>query len=102
MTVPVTVSQLAVAPVKGMRLQCASEVQLGWHGVTGDREFLVIGEDGTLLLTGRTPALLQIEPAWDRVRNVLALRFPDGSIVKDIPRPGACAATRTYNGREIP
>ena len=102
MTVPVTVSQLAIAPVKGMRLQCTSEVQLGQHGVTGDREFLVIGENGELLLTGRTPALLQIEPAWDRVRNVLMLGFPDGDVVQDRPAPGAPATTRMYDGREIP
>jgi uncharacterized protein YcbX len=43
---PVTVSQLAVAPVKGMRLHGTREIRLGQHGVTGDREFLVIGEDG--------------------------------------------------------
>ncbi|MGH3203319.1 MAG: MOSC domain-containing protein [Streptosporangiaceae bacterium] len=99
---PVTVSQLAIAPVKGMRLQAASEIRLGQHGVIGDREFLVIGADGTLLLTGRTPALLQIEPAWDPTREVLALRFPDGTVVQDIPEPGAPAATRMYDGREIP
>ena len=99
---PVTVSQLAVAPVKGMRLHGTSEIRLGQHGVTGDREFLVIGEDGTLLLTSRTPALMQIEPAWDPVRDVLALRFPDGSVVQDTPEPGASAATRMYDGREIP
>ena len=39
--------------VKGMRLQCVSEVQLEQHGVFGDREFLVIGHDGKLFLTGR-------------------------------------------------
>ena len=99
---PVTVSQLAIAPVKGMRLHGTSEIRLGRHGVTGDREFLVIGEDGTLLLTSRTPALMQIEPAWDPTRDVLALRFPDGSVVQDTPEPGACAATRMYDGREIP
>ena len=99
---PVTVSQLAIAAVKGMRLHDTSEIRLGQHGVTGDREFLVIGEDGKLLLTGRTPALLQIEPAWDRARDVLALRFPDGRVVQDTPEPGACAVTRMYDGREIP
>jgi uncharacterized protein YcbX len=78
-----TVSQLATAPVKGMRLQCTSEIRLGRYGVIGDREFLVIGEDSKLLLTTRTPALLQIEPAWDRARDVLALRFPDGNVVQD-------------------
>jgi uncharacterized protein YcbX len=102
MRVPVSVSQLAIAPVKGMRLQSTSEIRLGQHGVIGDREFLVVGEDGRLLLTTRTPALLQIEPAWDRAREVLALRFPDGSVVQDTPEPGASAATRTYDGREIP
>jgi MOSC domain-containing protein len=100
--VPVTVSQLAIAPVKGMRVHGTSEIRLGQHGITGDREFLVIGVDGKLLLTGRTPALLQIEPAWDRARGVLALRFPDGTVVQDTPEPGAPVATRTYDGREIP
>lgn len=99
---PVSVSELAVAPVKGMRLQGTSEVELGQHGVTGDREFLVIGADGKLLLTAQTPALLQIEPAWDRVRNVLTLRFPDGEVVQATPEPGAPATTRMYDGREIP
>jgi uncharacterized protein len=99
--VPVTVSQLAVAPVKGMRLQHTTEVQLGQHGVTGDREFLVVGQDGKLLLTGRTPALLHVEPAWDRVRNVLTLCFPDGDVVQDRPEPGPRATVRMYDGREI-
>lgn len=99
---PVTVSQLAIAPVKGMRLQRTSEIRLGQHGVTGDREFLVIEKDCTLLLTGRTPALLEIEPAWDRAREVLALRFPDGNVVQDTPEPGTSAVTRMYDGREMP
>jgi len=100
--VPVTVSRLAIAPVKGMRLQGTSEIRLGQHGVTGDREFLVIGENGKLLLTSQAPALLHIEPAWDRARGILALRFPDGNVVQDTPVPGGSAATRMYDGREIP
>jgi uncharacterized protein len=102
MSVPVAVCQLAIAPVKGMRLQHVGEVQLGPHEVTGDRDFLVIGQDGKLLLTARTPALLSIEPAWDRARNALELRFPDGNVVQDTPEPGAPAVTRMYNGRKIP
>jgi uncharacterized protein YcbX len=100
--VPVTVSELATAPVKGMRLHGTSEIRLAKHGVTGDREFLVVGPDGTLLLTSRTPALVQVEAAWDRARDVLALHFPDGSVVQDTPEPGAFATTRNYDGREIP
>jgi uncharacterized protein YcbX len=99
--VPVTVSRLAIAPVKGLRLLSASEITVGPHGVTGDRKFLVVGDDGKLLLTARTPALLTIEPAWDRARGVLALRFPDGNVVQGTPEPGAPAVTRMYDGREI-
>lgn len=99
---PVSVSELAVAPVKGMRLQCTGEVELGPHGVTGDREFLVIGEDGKLLLTGQTPALLRVEPAWEPARNILTLRFPDGVTVQDSPEHGVPATTRMYDGREMP
>jgi uncharacterized protein len=99
---PVTVSQLAIAPVKGMRLQRTAEIWLGRHGVSGDREFLVVEDDGKLLLTARNPRLLQIEPTWEPARNVLALRFPDGSVVQDAPGPGTAAVTRMYDGREIP
>jgi len=99
---PVTVSQLAIAPVKGMRLQRSTEVQLGHHGVIGDREFLVVDDDCKLLQTSRNPGLLRIEPSWEPARNVLALRFPDGSVVHDAPEPGSAAITRMYDGREIP
>jgi uncharacterized protein len=98
----VTVSRLAMAPVKGMRLQGVSDIQLGQHGITGDREFLVVGEDGKLLLTSDVPELVQVEPAWDRERNVLTLTFPDGDVVQDTPEPGETATTRMYDGREIP
>ena len=102
MTVPVTVSRLAIAPVKGMRLQCTSELQLGQHGISGDRQFLVVGEDGDLLLTARFPALLRVEAAWDEARTVLTLGFPDGDVVQDTPECGRRATTRMYDGREIP
>jgi uncharacterized protein len=99
---PVTVSQLAIAPVKGMRLQRSAKIQLGHHGVTGDREFLIVDDYGKLLLTGRNPGLLRIEPSWEPARNLLALRFPDGSVVQDAPEPGTAAVTRMYDGREVP
>jgi uncharacterized protein len=100
--VAVTVSQLAIAPVKAMRLQRCTEVQVGYHGVAGDREFLIVDEDGKLLLTARNPGLVRIEPSWEPAGNVLVLRFPDGSVVQDTPEPGPAAVTRTYDGREIP
>ena len=99
---PVTVAQLAVAPVKGMRLQRRTEIRLGHHGVAGDREFLIVDADGNLLGTAKNPGLLRIEPSWDPARHLLALRFPDGSVVQDAPEPGTAAVTRMYDGRQIP
>jgi len=96
-----TVSQLALAPVKGMRLQDTGEIELGPDGITGDREFLVVGADGKLLLTARNPEMVRVAPRWDRTRNVLMLRFPDGDVVQDEPALGAPATTRMYDGREI-
>ena len=66
---PVTVSQLAIAPVKGMRLQRSTQIQLGRHGVAGDRAFLIVDDDGKLLQTARNPGLLRIEPSWDPARR---------------------------------
>jgi uncharacterized protein YcbX len=99
---PFTVSELAIAPVKGMRLQRRPEIRLCHHGVAGDREFLIVNGQGKLLLTARNPGLLRIEPRWEPDRNLLALRFPDGSLVEDAPGPGTAAVTRMYDGREIP
>jgi uncharacterized protein len=99
---PVTVSQLAIAPVKGMRLQRTADIQLAKHGVTGDREFLVIGHDSKLLLSSRFPELMQVEPTWDRESNLLTLSFPNGDLVRDTPEPGPAASTRMYGGRELP
>ena len=99
---PVIVSQLAIAPVKGMRLQRSTEIQLGHHGVAGDREFLIVDADCRLLLSSRNPGLLRIDPSWDPAQNLLALRFPDGSVVQDAPGPGTAAVIRMHDGRELP
>lgn len=99
---PITVSELAIAPVKGMRLDRRAEVQIGRSGIKGDREFFVVDHDCKLLLSTRNPRLLQIEPSWDWSQGVLALRFPDGCVVQGVPEAGAAAVTRNYEGREIP
>jgi uncharacterized protein YcbX len=94
-----TITRLAIAPVKGMRLAAANELQLDPTGARGDRAFCVVDAASRLLLTTRTPGLLQIAPRWDG--GVLALRFPDGSEVAEEPAFGARATTANYEGRPI-
>jgi uncharacterized protein YcbX len=94
-----TVTQLAIAPVKGMRLVTAEALDLGPTGARGDRAFCVVDPQRKLLLTTRTPGLLQIVPRWED--GVLTLRFPDGSEVAQAPALGERASTANYGGREI-
>jgi uncharacterized protein YcbX len=93
------VTALAIAPVKGMRLVPAERLDLGPTGAAGDRAFLVVDEDDGLLLTARTPTLVQVTPHWDGER--LSLSFPDGGEVSGVPEPGRHATTANYEGRPI-
>jgi uncharacterized protein YcbX len=96
---PITVSELWLAPVKGMQVGPAEAVTLDAEGPRGDRSFLVVGADGGLLITTRTPALLAVAAAYDG--EGLALRFPGGREVAAAVEPGAPATTRLYDGRPL-
>lgn len=99
----ITVTELGLAPVKGMRFTRPDAVELEPSGAAGDRMFLVVdATDGTLAKTTRTPKLQQVEPAWDPASGVLTLRFPDGTTVEDAVAPGPAALTHNYEGRELP
>jgi uncharacterized protein len=93
------VTDLRIAPVKGMRVTGVDAIDLGPTGAHGDRAFLVVDRDDGLLLTTRTPRLLQIAPRWDG--TTLALTFPDGTEVAAAPEPGPAATTANYEGRPI-
>ncbi len=95
-----TVTALAIAPVKGLRVAALDEVEIGPAGAVGDRAFLVVDADNALVLTTRTPALLQV--AARRDGDLLHLTFPDGRAVAAVPEPGERAETANYEGRRIP
>jgi uncharacterized protein YcbX len=97
--VSAAVVQLAIAPVKGLQVTAVDELDIGPTGPAGDRAFLVVDADNGLLLTTRTPALLQVAARWED--GVLALTFPDGRRVAAVPEPGERAETENYEGRRI-
>lgn len=97
-----TVTQLAIAPVKGMRLVTVDALELGPTGARGDRAFLVVDPDThALALTTRTPKLVQITPHFDPVSRVLTLDLPGGETVSATVEPGLPARTANYAGRPI-
>src|SRR5919112_2851296 len=98
----ITVTDLGLAPVKGMRFTRPDSVELEPSGAAGDRMFLVVdATDDALIKTTRTPKLQQVEPTWDPQRGVLTLRFPGGTSVEDAVAPGAATVTHNYEGREL-
>jgi uncharacterized protein len=97
----IVVSQLNIAPVKGLRLMPAEELEIQAGGALGDRAFLVVDEDGALIETTRTPSLLQVAQRWDPGSGELTLRFPDGREVTAVPSPGEAGGTGLYDGRRV-
>ena len=93
------VTDLRIAPVKGMRVIEPDAVEIGPTGARGDRAFLVVDPENGLLLTTRTPGLLQIAPRWDG--TTLTLSFPGGAEVAAAPAAGEPAVTANYEGRTI-
>src|SRR4051794_39210695 len=97
----VTVSRLALAPVKGLRLMPAEELELSPTGPVGDRAFVVVDDERKLRMTTRTPKLLQVQPAFDPSSGELRLRFPGGGEAAAVPEPAERAEVRMYNGRPV-
>lgn len=97
-----SVSWLSVAPVKGLALVRADEVELERFGVLENRRFYVLTEDGRFAngLTRLRRSLFEVVPAWDAETDSLRLTFPDGSVVEDVVRLGEPVATWFYRRAE--
>jgi MOSC domain-containing protein len=78
---PVVVSKLAIAPVKGLALRHPTEVVLGLHGVAENRRFFLVGSDGRHRSGLAFGPLAAIVPDYDSASERLVLRFPDGATI---------------------
>jgi uncharacterized protein YcbX len=96
-----SVTSLAIAPVKGMRLVQVAALELTPAGPVGDRAFVLVDADHQLVQTSRTPALVQVAPSWDPESGRLALRFPGGDEVAAVPERGTRVTTTLYDGRPL-
>jgi MOSC domain-containing protein len=76
-----TVAWISFCPVKGLALQQLGECELTEAGVTGDREFFLVDENGRLVNGKGLGVLQQIVPRYDRDAGSLTLDFPDGTTV---------------------
>jgi uncharacterized protein len=79
--VPITVTGLAVTPVKGMRLRAAESVELGELGARGNRAFYVIDEKRRLMNGKGAGSMQAVIPDYDVDAGELTFTFPSGEVV---------------------
>jgi uncharacterized protein YcbX len=94
----ITVTQLAITPVKAMRLTQVDAVDLDDYGARGDRCFYVVDERGRMVNGKRFAALQQVIPEYDRAAEELTLTFPGGTRAHGPIEYGAPVTTR-FHGR---
>ena len=71
------VARISIAPVKALGLVHPESIDLGVAGVTGDRRFWLVDEDGRLFNGKRNGPMVRVRPEWDEDTRHLTLRFPD-------------------------
>lgn len=90
------VARISIAPVKALHVVNPEEVELGPHGVAGDRRFWLVDADRRLVNGKRHPELMRVRPEWDEASRRLALHFPDGSVVEGMVEPGEPFSAELY------
>ncbi|MFL5755002.1 MAG: MOSC domain-containing protein [Chloroflexota bacterium] len=100
-----TVSQLAIAPVKGLALLHPPVVHLGRDGVAENRRFFLMAGDGRHRSGLAFGTLACVEPVYDPATETLALRLPDavvsGSAIAEGPRVEVPWGSRLLHGRLV-
>jgi uncharacterized protein YcbX len=89
----VSVRELAVAVVKGTRLQHPDAAHIGPHGIADDRRFHVVAAGGRQHGAARTP-LTRVACRWEPQDRRLVLELPGGDVVE-----GAIEHGRPVTGR---
>jgi uncharacterized protein YcbX len=96
-----TVSQLSIAPVKGMALLHPDEIRLERFGVAANRRFHLVDVDGRFYAGIRNGTLARIVAEYDADAERLALRFPEEAVVDGDVVLGDPIVTDFY-GRPVP
>jgi len=91
----ITVTALAVTPVKGMRVRTVDAIELGDRGALGDRIFYVIDDRGRMVNGKNFKHLQAVVAEYDG--GVLTLTFPDGTVATEELRYGEAITTSFFN-----
>lgn len=93
----ITVTALAVTPVKGMRVRAVDAVELSDRGAVGNRVFYVIDERGRMVNGKNFKYLQAVAAEYDSAGQALTLTFLDGTVAADEVRYGDAITTSFFN-----
>jgi uncharacterized protein YcbX len=93
----ITVTALAIAPVKGTQLRPVDSVQLDRHGVRENRRFFLIDDKDQMVNSLRLGPLHSVVSSYDSSSRRLSLTFPDGRVLEDEVRLGEEVITSFYS-----
>lgn len=96
-----TVSQIAIAPVKSLRLALVDQAQVGPRGVIGDRQYAMLNERGQLLSVTKHAELFRVRAATDPTTGYLRLELPKGRLLEGVVELGP-ARHGLFYGAERP
>lgn len=96
-----TVSQIAIAPVKSLRLALVDQAEVGESGVIGDRQYAMLNERGRLLSVTKHPEFLRARAAADPATGYLRLELPDMAVLEGVVELGP-ARHGVFYGKERP
>jgi MOSC domain-containing protein len=94
------VSWLSLAPVKGLGLVRADEIELERFGALENRRFYVRDAGGQFVNGLTNPELFQVTPAYDPHGETLALRFSGDVVEAQVEL--AEQVTTDFYGRDVP
>jgi hypothetical protein len=95
------VTGLAVAAVKGLRIQPRDELRLERSGVRENRRFYLVDERGRMVNGKQLGALTTVGVDYDDVGRTLALTFPNDEVVAERVERGPSIETSFFSGRRI-
>ena len=93
----ITVTGLAITPVKGTRLRAVDRVQLGPYGVRENRRFFLVDGRDEMVNATHLGMLNAVVSDYDDKERRLSLRFPDGRLLEDEVRLGDEVKARFYS-----
>ncbi|HEU4864286.1 MAG TPA: MOSC domain-containing protein [Candidatus Limnocylindria bacterium] len=96
-----TVARLSTTPIRGFALHHPSEVELGPHGVIGDRRYTMLSDDGRIFDGTKLGSLVQLRAEVAEVDGGerLTVELPSGEVVSEVVALGPARQVEIYGRR---